>query len=175
MALQGQSIKTLEAQNDRLGELLGAALAGQQALPKLIENLVERIATGVPDPVAEVGTVSKMFGPSPTLDQIELVREQLDVARARDPKTFKTFAGNVTASDLVEVEKGGIIGGDIKAPRVIMHDGAIIVGGLDMSAALPNGTSADRDDGDEEIRPHLASVAPIDEDAADESPHDALD
>jgi len=51
---------------------------------------------------------------------------------------FGKITGNVVASELVEVEKGGIVGGDIKSPRVIMHDGAIVIGGLDMSASLPN-------------------------------------
>jgi cytoskeletal protein CcmA (bactofilin family) len=52
------------------------------------------------------------------------------------------ITGDVVASELVEVEAGGIIGGDVKAPRIIMHDGAIVVGGLDMSAALPNAGDA---------------------------------
>ncbi len=51
---------------------------------------------------------------------------------------FGKITGDVVASELVEVEKGGIVGGDIKSPRVIMHDGAIVIGGLDMSASLPN-------------------------------------
>ena len=44
--------------------------------------------------------------------------------------------GNIVAEEVVEVKSGGFIGGDVKAPRVIMADGAIVVGGLDMSAAL---------------------------------------
>lgn len=51
---------------------------------------------------------------------------------------YGRITGDVVASELVEVEKGGIVGGDIKSPRVIMHDGAIVIGGLDMSASLPN-------------------------------------
>ncbi len=46
------------------------------------------------------------------------------------------ITGDVTATEVVEVKPGGIIGGDVKAKRVIMHDGAIVVGALDMSAAL---------------------------------------
>lgn len=56
---------------------------------------------------------------------------------------YGRIMGNIVASDLVEVEKGGIVGGDIKAPRVIMHDGAIVVGGLDMSASLPRVAGSD--------------------------------
>ncbi len=49
--------------------------------------------------------------------------------------------GDVVAGDLVEVKPGGVVGGDVKAPRVIMHDGAVIVGGLDMSSALPSSST----------------------------------
>jgi cytoskeletal protein CcmA (bactofilin family) len=76
---------------------------------------------------------------------------------------YGKITGNVIASDLVEVEKGGIVGGDIKAPRVIMHDGAIVVGGLDMSASLQKSTglrkALHRYDGVSDI-PHLHTVEP---------------
>jgi cytoskeletal protein CcmA (bactofilin family) len=51
------------------------------------------------------------------------------------------ITGDVIATELVEIKAGGVIGGDVKAPRVIMNDGAIVIGGLDMSAALPLGES----------------------------------
>jgi len=78
---------------------------------------------------------------------------------------YGKIMGDVVASDLVEIEKGGVVGGDIKAPRVIMHDGAIVVGGLDMSASLPS--SADlyaASDLLDELpeRPNLTSVASTD-------------
>ena len=82
---------------------------------------------------------------------------------------YGKITGDVVASDLVEVEKGGIVGGDIKAPRVIMHDGAIVVGGLDMSASLPNGGGAYEPAApaeEEPPRPHLMPVA----NEADENP-----
>ena len=79
---------------------------------------------------------------------------------------YGKITGNVIASELVEVERGGIVGGDIKAPRVIMHDGAIVVGGLDMSVSLPKSTelrkaldSYDSYDGVSDV-PHLHSVEP---------------
>lgn len=45
--------------------------------------------------------------------------------------------GDVTAAEVIEVKAGGYIGGNVKSPRVILQDGAIVIGGLDMSAALP--------------------------------------
>jgi len=81
---------------------------------------------------------------------------------------YGRITGDVVASDVVEIEKGGIVGGDIRAPRIVMHDGAIVVGSLDMSAALPNGGS--NFEAPEPPRPHLASVTPADE--ADEVDED---
>jgi cytoskeletal protein CcmA (bactofilin family) len=74
--------------------------------------------------------------------------------------------GDVTASELVEVEAGGIIVGDVQAPRIIMHDGAIVVGGLDMSAALSSdslvsGAPFGRDESPD--RPKLKKVVPQDD------------
>lgn len=45
--------------------------------------------------------------------------------------------GDVSSPGMIEVKSGGFIGGNVKSPRVILHDGAIVIGGLDMSAALP--------------------------------------
>ena len=74
---------------------------------------------------------------------------------------YGKITGDVVAADLVELEKGGIVGGDIKAPRIIMHDGAIVVGGLDMSASLPNGNGGyERSEPSGLERPLLTSVAP---------------
>jgi cytoskeletal protein CcmA (bactofilin family) len=44
--------------------------------------------------------------------------------------------GDVEATEVIEVCAGGYVGGNVKSPRVILHDGAIVIGGLDMSAAL---------------------------------------
>lgn len=97
---------------------------------------------------------------------------------------YGKVTGDIVASDLVEIEKGGIVGGDVKAPRIVMHDGAIVVGRLDMSAALPNGggqyePSAEHDadaEGDSD-RPRLAPVvAKVEADAFDVSdPSDESD
>ena len=87
---------------------------------------------------------------------------------AENVMVYGKITGDVVASDLVEVEKGGIVGGDIKAPRIIMHDGAIVVGGLDMSASLPNGGGAYEPPAPEPARPHLMPVT-NEENAAEES------
>ena len=44
--------------------------------------------------------------------------------------------GDVSSSERIEVRSGGYIGGNVTSPRVILQDGAIVIGGLDMSAAI---------------------------------------
>ena len=68
------------------------------------------------------------------------------------------ITGDVIATDLVEINAGGIIGGDVRAPRVIMHDGAIVVGGLDMSAALPSSADAADSEPAPSTRPQLIKL-----------------
>ncbi len=70
------------------------------------------------------------------------------------------ISGNVVASELIEIKAGGVIGGDVKSPRVIMHDGGVVVGGLDMSAALPSSARSLADDEATPERPRLIRVEP---------------
>jgi len=42
--------------------------------------------------------------------------------------------GNISASDKVEIAAGGRAVGDIKAPRILIADGAIFKGNVDMDA-----------------------------------------
>ena len=112
------------------------------------------------DPMAHVGRATTITGDIVAEEDLEiqgtiegsvqLKNHQLTIGNEGHVKAsvdanivivYGKITGNVVASDLVEIEKGGIVGGDIKAPRIIMHDGAIVVGGLDMSASLPNSTT----------------------------------
>ena len=43
-----------------------------------------------------------------------------------------TIVGNVTASDRFEIHVGGNVTGDIRAPRVVLADGAKYKGNIDM-------------------------------------------
>lgn len=61
-----------------------------------------------------------------------LVQSRID---ARTVRIRGTVRGNVTAEDWVEVKPGGVIRGDVRAPRVILHDGAVVTGHLDMTSA----------------------------------------
>ncbi len=60
------------------------------------------------------------------------VRSRID---ARSVRIRGTVRGNVTAEDWIEVKAGGVIRGDVRAPRVILHDGAIVTGRLEMPTA----------------------------------------
>ena len=43
--------------------------------------------------------------------------------------------GNIIAADRLEVQATGTIHGDVKAPRLIVHEGAVINGSIEMSKA----------------------------------------
>ncbi len=82
---------------------------------------------------------------------------------------FGKITGDVAATDRVEIHAGGFIGGDVRAPRVIMHDGAIVVGGLDMSAALPSAASVSESGPSSFSRPQLIKLDPDENHSSDES------
>jgi cytoskeletal protein CcmA (bactofilin family) len=43
-------------------------------------------------------------------------------------------AGNVSASERLEIQASGIVEGDVKAPRLIVAEGAVLNGSVEMSA-----------------------------------------
>lgn len=116
------------------------------------------------DPMAQIGRATTITGNIVAEEDLEIhgtvegsvrladhtvtVGEEGHVKASLDARTVLVqgrVTGDVVASDLVELRAGGVIGGDVKAPRVIMHDGAILVGALDMSASLPRSAeTADR-------------------------------
>jgi cytoskeletal protein CcmA (bactofilin family) len=64
------------------------------------------------------------------------------IVEAHSVLVIGKITGNVIATELVEVNSGGVIEGDVKAPRIIMNDGAIVIGSLDMSVASTSGVGA---------------------------------
>ncbi len=51
--------------------------------------------------------------------------------------------GNLTATERVEIQATGVVHGDVKAPRLIVHEGAVINGSIEMTkAATPAKVSA---------------------------------
>ena len=41
--------------------------------------------------------------------------------------------GNLTATERVEIQATGVVHGDVKAPRLIVHEGAVINGAIEMT------------------------------------------
>jgi cytoskeletal protein CcmA (bactofilin family) len=41
--------------------------------------------------------------------------------------------GNVTATDRMEVQSTGVVEGDVRAPRLIVQEGAVINGSVEMT------------------------------------------
>jgi len=42
--------------------------------------------------------------------------------------------GNLSAADRIQVEATGIVDGDVKAPRLVIQEGAMLNGGVEMSS-----------------------------------------
>ncbi len=50
--------------------------------------------------------------------------------------------GNITASERCEVQGSGIVVGDIRAPRLLVHEGAVVNGKIEMGGASNAATHA---------------------------------
>jgi cytoskeletal protein CcmA (bactofilin family) len=50
--------------------------------------------------------------------------------------------GNLSAADRIQVEATGIVDGDVKAPRLVIQEGAMLNGAVEMSAAHAKGSAA---------------------------------
>jgi len=53
-----------------------------------------------------------------------------------------SVSGNIVATDKAEILAGGTVVGDIKAPRVVINDGARILGRIEMDVSKPADPSA---------------------------------
>ena len=52
-------------------------------------------------------------------------------------------SGDVSATDRVEVEASGVVEGDIRAPRLLVQEGAVINGRIEMTEAKPKSSHQD--------------------------------
>jgi cytoskeletal protein CcmA (bactofilin family) len=71
-----------------------------------------------------------------------------------------TITGNVVATLLVEIRSGGVIGGDVHTPRLLMEDGAIMDGAIDMSSTGSRRASTAEATTTEPSRPAIKKVHP---------------
>ena len=44
------------------------------------------------------------------------------------------IAGNVTASERIEVQATGVVDGDVRAPKLVIQEGAVLNGGVEMTS-----------------------------------------
>ncbi len=71
-----------------------------------------------------------------TLEREAIVRAQIEV---KDITIYGDITGNTDAFDKVEVKSGARVQGDIKAPRLVMEEGALFRGSVEMEVELPPG------------------------------------
>ena len=134
--------------------LVGAGKMGGALLAGWLEGDLDPAAVIVVDPSPPPDSLAMLKAAGVTTLANSIVAGNVAGGAGND------IYGGATPSTLVYAG-GGYVGGDVKAPRVIMHDGAIVVGGLDMSAALSgNAASGIPKPAD---RPHLATVESHDE------------
>jgi len=50
--------------------------------------------------------------------------------------------GNLSAADRIQVEATGIVDGDVKAPRLVIQEGAMLNGGVEMSGSTAKSSHA---------------------------------
>ena len=62
---------------------------------------------------------------------------------AKDVIVIGHVTGNITATERVEIQVNGVVEGDIHAPRLIVADGAVLNGTVEMSKAEPDRTPAE--------------------------------
>ena len=74
-----------------------------------------------------IETTADLFVEEGGLVEAEVVTQNIDVRG--------TIVGDVTAKDRFEIHPGGSVTGDVHAPRVVLSDGAVYKGNIDMSEA----------------------------------------
>jgi len=69
--------------------------------------------------------------------------------------------GNLTATERIEIQATGVVEGDVKAPKLNVQEGAVLNGGIDMSASASTSSqaSASTSVAREEARKPVANVA----------------
>jgi cytoskeletal protein CcmA (bactofilin family) len=50
--------------------------------------------------------------------------------------------GNLSAADRIQVEANGVVDGDVKAPRLVIQEGAMLNGSVEMSGGASSGKSS---------------------------------
>ncbi len=75
--------------------------------------------------------------------RIDLPNNQLTIGAEGEVKAEVTakavtvvghVTGNLSATDKIEVESSGIVDGDVRAPRLIIQEGAVLNGAVEMGA-----------------------------------------
>jgi len=52
--------------------------------------------------------------------------------------------GNLSAADRIHVEATGIVDGDVKAPRLVIQEGAMLNGAVEMGSAVSSSSSSSK-------------------------------
>ncbi len=72
-----------------------------------------------------------------TIGETARVQAQL---YAKDVIVIGHVTGNITATERVEIQVNGVVEGDVHAPRLLVADGAVLNGTVEMSKPQPERT-----------------------------------
>ena len=67
------------------------------------------------------------------------VKAQID---AKSIVVIGRVQGNLSATERIEIQSTGVVEGDIRAPRLLIQEGAVLNGGIDMTKATGAGGTA---------------------------------
>jgi cytoskeletal protein CcmA (bactofilin family) len=79
------------------------------------------------------GTIQGVIATTADIHVLEGGSVEADVT-TRSIEVRGTISGNVNASDLFQVHLGGRVNGDVRAPRIVLVDGAKYKGNIDMDS-----------------------------------------
>lgn len=78
--------------------------------------------------------------------KIELPQNELTIGadgnvhadvHAKNVMVIGRVAGNVSASERVEIQTSGIVEGDVRAPKLVVQEGAVVNGSIQMEGGKP--------------------------------------
>ena len=116
------------------GRSVHATREGESQMARIGKSIqLEGELRGDEDLEIDGAVAGKVELPSHTLTIAEHGRVTASVT-ARRVRILGHLAGNVTASESVEVEASGVVEGDIRSPRLMIQEGAVLNGAIDMSA-----------------------------------------
>ena len=114
---------------------------GQRKMASIGKSItIKGDLTGEEDLVVEGTVDGKIDFPENELTIGESGKVNAEV-NAQSIVVVGSITGNVSATEKLEIQATGLIEGDVRAPRLVIHEGAQLNGSVEMSEASPGPTT----------------------------------